>query len=430
MELRYCEECGDVIQVESAEPLGELEHFICERCKSGEREPKNEATGEAAGESAGEDLQAQSLNLFSPQTIALRKKQYEAVLPKDPKSNRLRLVKQDATDSPAEGTGAAMPAQGARKILFRCLHCKATLAIRPVDRTSKLNCPHCSKTIFVTAAGTLLKDSPSAVERATEVRPAAHATSGPSVSDPLSSNAMAAGAEPRKPTSSVGFRATASRDAAPPLAGSSSPNDSRRLSKEPPRAAPSQPRAESIGLKTVNPATSWMPKQTSAFDEHRELQDPEKTAFITDESTEDLDDLASSKALAGVAEQFSLPSLKDTPPPPSPRLGALLPDDDVDMTGGSRHAVSSKTRPRSKSAPARREPVCVGRPSILHVLGRGLIIAACLSAPAGLAMTFLHEEASAKGNETTAETKDKVGPLEHLGRIAEKGILRLKGGSE
>jgi len=172
-----------------------------------------------------------------------------------------------------------------------------------------------------------------------------------------------------------------------------------------------------------------MPKQTSAFDEHRELQDPEKTAFITDESTEDLDDLASSKALAGVAEQFSLPSLKDTPPPPSPRLGALLPDDDVDWTGGNRHAVSSKARTRSKPAPARREPV-LGKPSILHVLGRGLIIAACLSAPAGLAMTFLQEEASAKGNETTAETKDKVGPLEHLGRIAEKGILRLKGGSE
>ena len=430
MELRYCEECGDVLQVESAEPLGELEHFICERCKSGEHEPRKEAPVEAVGEAAGEDLQAQSLNLFSPQTIALRKKQYEAVLPKDPKSNRLRLVKQDSTDSPQEG-GATTPAHGARKILFRCLHCKATLASRPVDRTSKLNCPHCAKTIFVTAAGTLLKGSPSAVERATEVRPSGPApaleASAPTASEPAA--VAAAASASRKPMSSVGFRATASREAAPLPARPISTNDSsRRLSKQPPKASPPEPHVESIGLKSVNPATSWMPKQASAFEEHRELQDPEKTAFITDESTEDLNDLASSKALAGVAEQFSLPSLKDTPPPPSPGLGALLPDDDIDLTGGKRRAFASKSPSRSK--PVRREPVMgVGKPSIFQVLGRGLIIAACLSAPAVLAMTFLHEEAAAKGNETV-EAKDKVGPLEHLGRIAEKGILRLKGGAE
>jgi hypothetical protein len=44
-------------------------------------------------------------------------------------------------------------------------------------------------------------------------------------------------------------------------------------------------------------------------------------------------------------------------------------------------------------------------------------------------MTFLQREASAKHNQPGAAV-EQPGPLEHMGRIAEKGILRLKGGSE
>jgi hypothetical protein len=415
MELRYCEECGDVIQVENAKPLTELEHFICERCESGRLEPR---AGAGGGQPA-EDIQSQSLNLFSPETIAIRKKQYESTQPKDPKANRLRLVKPGAAGEPApdggpedEGTGSASPAQGARKILFRCLHCKATLAIRPVDRTSKLNCPHCAKTIFVTAAGTLLKASPSVVQRATEVRP-----------NPSAPGGGPAPAVPRRPGSSVGFRSTASREEGsaiqPPRIGGSS----RRLSKNPVRTAPGE-RAEGIALKEVNPATTWMPKQPSAFEEHRELEDPNKTAFITDVSPEDLKDLATSKALAGVAEQFALPSLKDTPPPPSPRLGDLLPEDDGDAD------MAPRVKGRARVGARRPGPLFTGgRPSVLEVAARGILIVLCLSAPAVLAMTFLQGEATARGN-GAAGAMEKPGPLEHIGKITEKGILRLRGGSE
>ena len=43
MELRYCEECGDVIRLESDEPASLHEHFLCPRCKGGGGAPAAQA---------------------------------------------------------------------------------------------------------------------------------------------------------------------------------------------------------------------------------------------------------------------------------------------------------------------------------------------------------------------------------------------------
>lgn len=166
MELRYCEECGDVIRAETEAPLSLSDHFICEKCRSGVRGPRKSA--EATGsESKAPPINKGELNFFSNETIALRKVQHKERPPvpqaeEKPKSTHLRLVRPESAPSGAEAaTSTGQPAAPRKqKILFRCLHCRATLSIRPVDKTSKLACPHCSGTIYVTPSGKLHKTPP------------------------------------------------------------------------------------------------------------------------------------------------------------------------------------------------------------------------------------------------------------------------------
>src|SRR5688572_11689307 len=372
MELRYCEECGDVIQVETSTPGNISDHFVCERCKSGAGAPRPEAA-------ASEDVQAGSLNLFSPETIAIRKKKIdEDTASKKPKSSRLKLVKANeeaeprlATDPPratvppvaspapvadppqpaaepvpGSTTGSASPAKSARRILFRCLHCRSTLSIRPVEKTSKLTCPHCTNVIYVTPTGRLLKNSPSVALRKGEVAPTELLSSGAvgsgtnpatsvvqrnpaSVAIKKTGSVVVSKAGVRKTGSNVGLRNTAFKEQQQAAA---SQQPSARFQRPAADGAAPPARKNEVPLKdipmaSINPATSWMPKPASAFREHEENQDPGKTAFLTEERTGDLSDLTSSPALAGVAEQFALPDLRNAPPAPSPRLGALLPAD-------------------------------------------------------------------------------------------------------
>jgi len=168
MELRYCDQCGDVIRIEGTAPLEATASFVCDRCKAGG--PKSAAGPRAA---PGGSIQGGDLNLFSTKTIAIHKQRNEATRPADgrPKSSRLRLVKPGSTGTATSPQGTAAPSmpgsaaatagQGAsppaQRLLFGCLHCRAPLSIRPVDRTSKLTCPHCHNVIYVTAGGQISK---------------------------------------------------------------------------------------------------------------------------------------------------------------------------------------------------------------------------------------------------------------------------------
>ena len=74
MELRYCEECGDVIRLDSDEPLSLNEHFVCSKCKGDA--PAEPARAEPPKDDT-KNFAPDELNLFSSQSIAERKQDVE-----------------------------------------------------------------------------------------------------------------------------------------------------------------------------------------------------------------------------------------------------------------------------------------------------------------------------------------------------------------
>jgi hypothetical protein len=338
----------------------------------------------------------------------------------------------------AGGEGSASPAKSARRILFRCLHCRSTLSIRPVDRTSKLKCPHCTNTIYVTPTGRLLKNSPSVALRKGEVAPTELLTPGAgsvvernpgSVAIKKTGNLPASKAVPKKAGSAVGLRATAYKEPARPEAADSKGarflrpgSDGSGAARKAKETAP-----EDVGMASINPATSWMPKPPSAFQEHQENKDPGKTAFITEERTGDLTDLASSEELKGVAEQFMLPAMRSDSSEPSPRLQALLPDD-----GSDEPARRAGTRPRARhvtSAAAARPHGQVPRQSWgkLQATVRGLFLMACLCAPLLASGLVLTKQASASAGSPEISPTAQSNMLERMGGIVRQGVRHLLG---
>jgi hypothetical protein len=221
MELKYCENCGDVIvQAESGAGKPLAERFVCKKCRSSPQpatsRPEPAARGAEAQAhqrspqkaEAADLLQGEPLDLFSKRTIALRRSQTASTsevaparssgagLPELAEPSDLELTEklhppelreppvaagessqrpQPSSDAggsleflvPIEDgdegdlVGSAVPAPRAQKILFRCLHCKSPVSIRPVSSTSRLNCPSCQNSIYVTVSGQLFRSLPS-----------------------------------------------------------------------------------------------------------------------------------------------------------------------------------------------------------------------------------------------------------------------------
>ena len=193
-ELRYCEKCGEIIQQTPDSSVDLTDRFICKNCDGDQVSRPSDAP--AGRPIALEDLpESADLELFSQATIAMQKKEIKSPPPERPlklqdsrENGETQNKKNPEQASPAASaspaspqaaeanaplqlvsnsanTGAAAPAATAKKIVFRCLHCRVTLAIRPVKNASRLTCPYCSKMIYVTANGQLLKNPPSVVFR-------------------------------------------------------------------------------------------------------------------------------------------------------------------------------------------------------------------------------------------------------------------------
>jgi len=324
MELRYCEECGEVIKIDSGNPISLSDQYVCERCQNGG--PGRKENPSAAEEHFGNVLEGGALDLFSQQTIALRRQQVESESKKS-QSSRLRLVKSGssvvATSAlPQAGEeGSATPSRSAQRIMFRCIHCRAPLAIRPVDRTSKLVCPQCRREIFVTASGRFLKPTASVVVR--QNAGGGIATAGSVVL--------------RKPGSSVHLKPSAPGATGSPVAtgvvsGIGRQGSSRVVTAPPPgrtasnRNLKAASRQGSVRLSKVNPRASQSQllaeeerrKPTSAFEEHKDREDPSKTAFITEEPTTDLSRIASHDAMKSLQGDFAPQSAPRRAPHPLP----------------------------------------------------------------------------------------------------------------
>jgi hypothetical protein len=194
MELRYCEKCGDIIKLEGKdERINPAEHFVCPRCEGG-------AEGAPAGKDSFEGILDQStLNLFSPSTLAIKRSELIKEAP------HLGDAVPNPSKPPTVRAGSSFPARTARKLQFRCLHCRSTLMIRPVEKPSRMVCPKCQGSLFIDQTGIVSKRSPGG-----SVEPAVSTAAGQAA--PVR---IAAGAPPQK---AEGAAASPPRPVAPPAA--------------------------------------------------------------------------------------------------------------------------------------------------------------------------------------------------------------------
>lgn len=94
-------------------------------------------------------------DLFSAATVAVRKREMQEAL------QRSRGPANSSPRDPAGGSSA--PAGTARRLQFRCLHCRATLQVRPVKDLSRTACPKCKGKMLIDPAGVVSKDDGSGV---------------------------------------------------------------------------------------------------------------------------------------------------------------------------------------------------------------------------------------------------------------------------
>ena len=209
-----------MIRLETDGPISLTEQFFCDGCKSESGAPSSERRAKAKAKAdpltLGELPMTNDLDLFSKNTIVRRKRKAksssrDAAPDGRTQSTRLRLVKpgseshnsgeEDAaavtealvplSDSAGESTstpswldeaptaqeasetgkiysssrGSTSPSSRANRLMFRCLHCRAPLAVRPVKKTSLLGCPKCKEVLYLTSSGRALKGSPSQSSR-------------------------------------------------------------------------------------------------------------------------------------------------------------------------------------------------------------------------------------------------------------------------
>ena len=157
MELRYCEKCGDILQVEGqGEKIDPSERFVCRKCQG-----RQDAPREAEKTLFDGILDKTALNLFSASTIALKRKE---LTEKDAAGSQVGIADTPSED-PSSSGGSSAPAPSAKKLQFRCLHCRASLLVRPVERTSRMVCPRCKENLYIDPSGIVTKTPPAPSER-------------------------------------------------------------------------------------------------------------------------------------------------------------------------------------------------------------------------------------------------------------------------
>lgn len=205
MELKYCDRCGNPMNVDAAKQ-DMSDEFVCPDCldqaadkacsssgsqlrivdsppprtvrdefdsgldlfsqntvamkKSAMSEPKKPRSKKPEPPPAEEDAPQlpdpdASLELFSPQTLLLKK-----LKPKEQEDDALSSLETQSGSvylSDPNGLGAAAPAPTATHIQLRCVHCRKRLVIRPVHKASKVVCPGCSKKMDISASNRVSK---------------------------------------------------------------------------------------------------------------------------------------------------------------------------------------------------------------------------------------------------------------------------------
>ncbi|MBN1441435.1 MAG: hypothetical protein JXA90_01950 [Planctomycetes bacterium] len=469
-ELLYCENCGDIIEAPGASAVDPLQRFICEKClAAGAGELRSGEFSAAASEQSDGAPDAEGLNLFSKGTIAIRKsllakaaEDQERDRERDPlhaagSSRRAKSAAQSTGASGDDGEplkllrsggSSRTPARGAQKIVFRCIHCKTALSIRPVKATSRLTCPYCSGTIFVTASGRLFDRPPSAVlrkggsqaapgVRSGDAPPGSPATAGtPSSTKPTSAivaRMPAESSEPQPSRKSVRLR----REATPEPARTGSSRSAAQTSA----AAPSRPGSTRSGRKAPVAADA-QPRAGGGSSRSHGSSRSQSVAPASSRSS------GSSRRLESEMESEHLRGARGASPGPADDDFDLLRDEqmldalDFDEglpSGGESHPqpAREKSRKPARQARERQSPVAPGgHAEDLRTRGGkvaafltkslwGVFLAATLTLPpllvSGLRYLALRSEAGMQ----PARTSSAPALFETFGQIARQGFQKI-----
>ena len=218
MELRYCEDCGDILQPRTDGDAAAADGFGCARCdgignaelisndartdakpvatlldpdstttlsseSAATHDPMELSDGTSGDEGLGNAHQ-DGANVTEPTDVVRREvtgPQGDRAAEADPKFT----MRDDTIEKPGaaatmqavshldvplfedvgegEPVGSLLPASRAQKIVFRCPHCRSALSIRPVQSTSRLLCPACDHSVYVTISGRTFDKPPSDV---------------------------------------------------------------------------------------------------------------------------------------------------------------------------------------------------------------------------------------------------------------------------
>jgi len=202
MELRYCDNCGEILKAEEGGTLLEAGGYLCAKCsakRQGEdggspqapeqasnTELQNEAgqkeTGSQPPKEGGRKAASQGprvpteislssllgtaeLDLYSAETIARKQKETSVRSGKtkirllDPDSATATTTasggpdRQDDTGAVSDqgqvGSAVQVQGSGSAKFTFLCPACRAALAVKPIQRPSRLRCPRCRSRIGI-----------------------------------------------------------------------------------------------------------------------------------------------------------------------------------------------------------------------------------------------------------------------------------------
>src|SRR6266540_4489349 len=142
MELKYCEQCGQVVALD--DPTREIEpggNFVCFDCRTG--------GGSRKAKSKSGSKKGEPLDLFSSSTVAIKRKQMKAA------GAKTQQGKVPAAHGPARSK-ANDPA--AARLQFRCPDCQSTLRVPRVKKPSRIVCPKCRLNLFISPAGVISKN--------------------------------------------------------------------------------------------------------------------------------------------------------------------------------------------------------------------------------------------------------------------------------
>ena len=322
-------------------------------------------------------------------------------------------VVDEAVPEEGELVGSQLPAASASKIVFRCPHCASALSIRPVASTSRLACPTCDESVYVTMSGRVFDSPPSARDHRSAIRSSATrkepiAGVGPPSGD-SARKVLAAGLRASNPLDGDGRESDDESDSSPehrPDGGTH-----RSAGTEP------TPRDRGPGAERGQPrrASDKVSEKLTAFRQQAEGADPQKTFFITDEKTSELtgaefDSRAIRRSRAAANARAAAPrddalqrtrEASDGTAPPRPAhaedatnaaVGERAPCGETTKSPGSSAAVTEAAHGghgagarRAGRRPAqtakRRRQGTSPKESLGRLVGAGLVITACLSAP-------------------------------------------------